>query len=451
MKELADGHYEVAKKLKEVFEALVASNRDVEIELSCITAERQTYRMSRNTIIQPQVEVSTRVSIRVINEKRVGIAVTDSIDEADILQAFEKALSISKIMNPAEYSGLPEKPYHKHQFIEPEENLFKSSKNFERLNNWFLLAKEAQAAVSGKYQVSYETLIVFNSKGTEAVFGAPVVLINFIVEKGELSGFGSFISRSYDPFTVHGELERAISKCSHNGEKMEISPGRYDVILEPEAAAELFELFSVYSFGAKLYQEGRSYITGRLGERIGSESITLLDDANKADQIQMPFDYEGVPKKRVPLIEKGIIKEVVYDTETARRDGRSSTGHALPQPNPHGPAPVHLCLEPGNLSYENLIKKVDRGILITRLNYTNIEDLKNGIITGMTRDGTFIIEKGEILAPTTDLRFIQSVPEAIRNIDGISNIQKIVSPMFGYCLFPALLIRDFNITGAKGR
>ncbi|MCX7831544.1 MAG: TldD/PmbA family protein, partial [Actinobacteria bacterium] len=278
-----------------------------------------------------------------------------------------------------------------------------------------------------------------------------LIKIEFIAERDEISGFGSYISHQFEPFIIMNELERAVSKASHYGKVVEVEPGDYEVILEPEASSEFVELFSIYGFGAKMYQEGRSYISDKMGAQVFSPNVDLFDSSQEEGQIRIPFDFEGVSKQKVPLITKGVVSGVVYDTETARKEGKKSTGHALPLPNPHGPAPINLCFSPGNRTLEQMISKVERGILITRLNYTNIEDEKNGVITGMTRDGTFFIEKGEVAEPVYDLRFTQSVPEALKRVTEVGSETKLVSPLFGYSLFPAIKIDGFKITGAKKR
>jgi predicted Zn-dependent protease len=437
-------------KLKNAVEVSSKKYALAEIEFSLIASSRITYRLSRNLIIQPQAEVDTRLSVRVVNDKRTGVAVINSTEIEEILGAVDKAYSLSLFAEPKNEAGLPEKAHQHHEIRNSEtEKLFDHRKNFERIQDMLLLVKDARALLSGKLEVSYNLYVVISSAGSECIYSHPAVRADFIVEKDELSGYSSFISETYEPFVVQLELENAISKCGHYGERIELSPGLYDVLLEPHAAAEFVELFAIYGFSAKLLQEGRSYLTGRLGEKLFSPLITLADNPYEDEQIKMPFDFEGVRKQKVELIKNGIASSAVYDTETARIEGVRSTGHSLPLPNPHGPAPLHLCLEGGAASYEQIIEKIERGILITRLNYTNIEDEKNGIITGMTRDGTFLIENGEITTPVYDLRFTQSVPEALKNVVSLSRERKLVSPFFGYSLFPWMFISDFKITGSK--
>lgn len=440
---------QVRETLKKCMSKFLTANPKVQVELSATLQKSIFFRLARSEVIQPQNELSTRITVRVIDDKKTGIASSNSILEEDISSTLNIAHSIARAQKPREEAGLPEKAFKQSSHIEGESSLFNLRKNFERLSDWLLFAKEARVALSGKFQVTEQAIVVVNSVGTECEFSFPLVRVEFIAERGEMSGFGSYISHNLEPYLVQIELERAVSKVSHYGEMIELGPGEYEVVLEPEAASEFVELFAIYSFGAKLYQENRSYVSGRMDKKEFAETVTLYDSSREEAQIRMPFDFEGVHKKKVSLVENGTIKNVVYDTETARKEGRKSTGHALPLPNPHGPAPMHLCFKPGTKTLEDIVSGVDKGLLVTRLNYTNIEDLKNGVITGMTRDGTFLIEKGEIVGPVYDLRFTQSVPEALKNVVEVGNQTKLVSPLFGFSLFPPLKIECFKITGIK--
>lgn len=439
----------IKNNLKKAIEDFQAKNREAQIEITAYLTNAQHYRLSRNSIIQPQHENTARITVRIIDEKKTGIAVTNSLLPDEINSALKKALELARSQQPKDEAGLPEKANRHSSQLPADERIFDVRKNFAWLNEWILFAREARVSLSGKLQVGRNTLIVLNSYGTECEFSYPLVKVEFIAEKDRLSGYGSYLGTSFEPFSIQLQLERAVSKASHHGEIIELPPGYYQVILEPEASCEFVELFAIFSFSARLFQEGRSYISGRLGEKLFSPLITLTDNAKAEEQIKIPFDYEGVPKKTVTLIDSGVAAGIVYDTETARREQKKSTGHAMPLPNPHGPAPVNLCLQPGTKTLEQLIAGVRKGVLITRLNYTNIEDEKNGVITGMTRDGTFLIENGEIVGPVYDLRFTQNVPEALNIVIEVGSDRRLVSPLFGYSLFPSLMIENFKITGSK--
>ena len=234
-----------------------------------------------------------------------------------------------------------------------------------------------------------------------------------------------------------------------------VAPGRYTVILEEEAVAELLLYLGMTALNGLDYLEGRSLYSGRLGEKPYPDRITLRDDPTDARGANVSFDFEGVPKAPVTLIREGALEQVAWDTATARRAGEVNTGHALPAPNPFGPVPSNLVLAPGTASRRELLAQVDRGLLITRFHYVNLVDESKTILTGMTRDGTFLIERGEVVGAVQDLRWVESIDAVLRQTVDVGAAQKLVSwgPGYGLRFFegslvPALLVDGFTITGS---
>ncbi|HID06242.1 MAG TPA: TldD/PmbA family protein, partial [Armatimonadetes bacterium] len=215
------------------------------------------------------------------------------------------------------------------------------------------------------------------------------------------------------------------------------------VVLEEEAVATLLMMLAYMGLGARAVQEGRSFMCERFGERIMSECVTIYDDALNTEGLPQPFDYEGVPKQKVVCIESGVAKAVVYDTYTAAREGKQSTGHALPQPNPWGPYPTNLFMSTGELTLEEMISTTERGLLITRFHYVNPVHPKRTVITGMTRDGTFLIEDGRVTHGVRNLRFTQSILDALSCVDAISRTRKLCDSTVA----PAVKVNQFAFTG----
>ena len=218
-------------------------------------------------------------------------------------------------------------------------------------------------------------------------------------------------------------------------------------MLDEPAVCDIVDFLAYLGFGALAVQEGRSFMAGHIGEKVLGDNITVWDDGLAADTIPFPFDFEGVPKQRVNLVTNGIAKGLVYDTNTALKDGVASTGHGLPAGNTFGPVPRNLFLAPGTASKEELIRSVKRGIFITRFWYTRTVHPLSITVTGMTRDGTFLIENGEIVAPVRNLRFTQSYVEALNHVDLLGKDAKLQKDMFAYNRVPALKIAKWNFTG----
>jgi predicted Zn-dependent protease len=227
-------------------------------------------------------------------------------------------------------------------------------------------------------------------------------------------------------------------------------------VLEPYAFAELLWYFGYTSLSALALLEQRSYLSGRIGEQIFDPAFSLYDDGTAAGSFPKAFDFEGVPKQRVPIVEEGVVKDVVWDRRTAARAGRESTGHALSAPaQAYGPQPFNLTVPAGDASIDELVAKVEDGIYVTRLHYLNIVDPREGLITGMTRDGTFRIENGQVTKPLVNLRFTTSFPDLAASVLGLGSEARLVNQSDFYgerypfgALVPAIATGAFTVVGS---
>ncbi|MEF8873668.1 MAG: metallopeptidase TldD-related protein, partial [Candidatus Thermoplasmatota archaeon] len=242
----------------------------------------------------------------------------------------------------------------------------------------------------------------------------------------------------------------AVEKGLNNLNPEKIELGKYDVVLEPLAVKSILMYLDMMGFSAKKVQEERSFMNGKFGEEIMDERVHIYDDVSDRDMVGFPFDYEGVPKQRVDIIKDGVANEVVYDSYTAgREEGKESTGHALPMPNPMSPFAMNLLMDTGEVSKEEMIEETDKGILVTRFNYCRPVHPIKGILTGLTRDGTWLIENGEVKKPVKNLRFTQNLIEAFNNIEAIGKERKLFPLGYypAYFATPAVKIPDFRFTG----
>ena len=217
------------------------------------------------------------------------------------------------------------------------------------------------------------------------------------------------------------------------------------MVLEEYAVAEMLEFMSFMGFSALAAQEERSFM--RLDERITGENVSIWDNALDLSGLPVSFDFEGVPKQRVDLITRGVARGLVYDQLTAQRAGRQSTGHGLPAPNTEGPFAVNLFMEPGTTAKAELLSDIKRGIWVTRFWYVRIVHPKASIITGMTREGTFLIENGRITRPVKDLRFTQSILDALNGTLALSRTTKLqIGEYIGASRVPAIRLKAFTFT-----
>jgi PmbA protein len=226
--------------------------------------------------------------------------------------------------------------------------------------------------------------------------------------------------------------------------------GSYVVILEPAATATLVGFLAWMGFGGRALLEGRSCFSGKEGQTVAAPGVGIWDDGGDPGTLGAPFDFEGVPRQRVDLIRDGVFEGGVYDLRTAKEAGVDSTGHGLPSPNPEGPFPLNLFMGTGTSSVQEMIEATERGILVTRFHYSNVVNPIESSLTGMTRDGTFLISGGEIAGPVRNLRFTQSIVDALAATSMIGDTAELASEFFfSASRVPALRVDAFNFSGVS--
>jgi predicted Zn-dependent protease len=216
-------------------------------------------------------------------------------------------------------------------------------------------------------------------------------------------------------------------------------------VLEPAAVLDLAgQMF--FDFSATAIREGRSFLNDRVGKRIFGENITIRDDARHPLQAGPAFDGEGAPRKPLVLVESGVVREIAYSRQSAALAGVAPTGHGLPVPNEIGEMPANVVFEGGGATIEEMIASTDRGILVTRLWYIREVDPYEKIFTGMTRDGTFLIESGRLVCGVRNFRFNQGLMEMLSNVEALSAATRASGEEAPDMVAPAMKIRDFHFT-----
>jgi predicted Zn-dependent protease len=242
-----------------------------------------------------------------------------------------------------------------------------------------------------------------------------------------------------------GELAAEVTDlCARNRGAEPLEPGTYEVVLSPYAVAEMLEYLGLVGLGGLAVLEERSFM--RFGERLMSESVTITDDVGRSELAPLPFDGEGASTLPVTIIDRGVCSAVVHDSVTAARAHQRTTGHSFPQPNADGPLPRYLCLAPGDSDRDAMVAACDRGLLITRFWYVRPVHPLATIITGMTRDGTFLIANGRLVRPVRDLRFTQSIVGALAGVRSIGAHRLAARGYFGATLAPWLHLGAFTFT-----
>jgi len=248
--------------------------------------------------------------------------------------------------------------------------------------------------------------------------------------------------RELDPLAL---AKRASVKAKLAASAVELAPQKYTVILEPAAVLDLVG-FLFYDFAATALEDKRSCLNDRMGKPLFGKNISLMDDVYDPGQLGAPFDGEGVPRQRVVLADNGVPRNLVYGRAAARRAGKEPTGHGFTLPNEYGEAPMNLVFAGGKASIEEMIASTEHGLLVTRLWYIREVDPYEKILTGMTRDGSFLVENGQIAAGIRNFRFNQNILEMLSSVEQLSPAVRAAGEESFEIVAPAMKIRNFHFT-----
>jgi predicted Zn-dependent protease len=308
-------------------------------------------------------------------------------------------------------------------------------------------ADAAGVRAFGSFSTSAEDLAVANSRGIAVAQGRTTAQLLTVTMAGDGgSGYGEQAGVDVSSIDAAAVGREAADRAKATANPVSVDPGDWTVVLEEYAVVDLLAMLGYMGFSALAVQEERSF--AEPGKVIGSELVTIVDDASDPGALPAAFDYEGVAKQRVVLVDRGVCRDVVYDAQTAARGGVTSTGHGLPAPNPYGPFPLNMVMSAGSTPRAALVGEMERGLLVTRFHYTNPVHPKLAIVTGMTRDGTFLVEGGRIVGPVRNLRITQSYLAALAGTVAVGSERRTLKGDLGGVLVPAVRIEGWTFTGA---
>ena len=430
-------------------ETVLAASEAQETEVLLMTEESYLTRFANNVIHQNVGSRGASVIVRTVTDRRIGVAQAESLDPEALRQTLRTAQEIAAVRPPlADFKRLP-RPGK----VRPVESFDAATaectpaRRAEMVAALVAAARRRQAEAAGLVRTRAGQIVIANSRGVRAAHRSSGAEFQTVVTCGDGSGFAEDSSFALDRLDVARVIRDGVGKAVRSRKPRPIDVGEYDVVLEPAAVGLMLNMLGYMGLGAKAFQEGRSFMSGKIGKSITGQAVTLVDNAHHARLRGMPFDYEGVPRKRVKLIDRGVAAGVVYDSYLAGKEkGRkASTGHALPPTfASHGAMPAYLVMDGGRDSLKGLIAGTRRGLLVTRFHYLNPAERIRTLLTGMTRDGTFWIENGKISHPVTNLRFTESVLEAFSRLDGLTRMRRVVD---GSILCPAVKVRGYRFTG----
>ena len=407
-------------------------------------------RFASSSIHQSTHREDTGLRVRVVTGNRIGVASTNDFTLEGSRRAAEHALEMANVVAPdPQFPGLAP-PAEVPEIDAYDEATASATPAFRADGVADLVAQCPDGfTAAGAFETIASEVAIANTDGQFCWAPSTMASVNTVVSGGEGGhGFAEVFEAamsSVDPVAIG---KRAADKAVTSQSPHDLEAGRYAVVLEPAAVSTLVGFLAWIGFGGRSLAEGRSCFSGKQGSQVAAPSISIYDDARAPGTLGLPFDFEGVPRSHVDLIEEGIFLGGVHDLRTAKQAGVGSTGHALPPPNPEGPFPLNLFMAPGDRSVETMIASTERGLLVTRFHYTNVVHPIESTITGMTRDGTFLIERGEIAHPVKNLRFTQSIVEALTGTEMIGRDTELASEFFfSASRVPALKVASFNFSG----
>jgi len=433
--------------------SVIAKSEADETEAVFTGYRSDTTRFAKSCIHQNMSEYDTVVTFRVALDGKIGIASTNSLAKDALGTALKNAIAIAKkSVRNRYFEGMPKPAKFKNvtTYFEPTA-AYTAKQRAEVVRDIGRRAASHGIEIAGAFNTSSSELAVLNSNGVNCYQPMTFAWMNLIAMSDTSSGYAEGMSRNILKLPFAAIEETAVKKCLNGRNPGEIEPGKYDVILEPVAVASIIDWLALIGLGAKPFHEMTSFLSGKTGKKVMSPEISIFDDGNDKAGASMPFDFEGVPKKKVYFVKNGVAMGPVYDSLYAARYKVRSTGHALPAAWGSGPLPGNIFIKPGKKTKEALISSVKDGLLVTRFFYINgYLNTPKALMTGMTRDGTFRIKNGRIVGAVKNLRFTESISAAFSRVAGVSKETQLVKNWWGdigCCSAPSIYIKKFNFSG----
>lgn len=449
-------------KAQAIFNRVKEFSSTAELEIIFASTNYSLTRFANNTIHQNVAEINEAASIRVAIDGKTARATTNRFDDDGLKRAVESAEKIARVQesNPellpvpsaaeANIDGAADRWFEQTAAITPADRA-------EAVGQIVSTAKKNGLTTAGIYSSAESTEGIINSKGLSAFHRRTSAEVSITMLAQDSSGWQKSNSPNVKDVEHLRLAEIAAQKARDSRTPAELAPGKYTVVLEPAAVLDLVG-FMFWDFGGLAILDQRSFLNNRIGTRLFGENITIVDDVYHPLQSGAPFDGEGVRRKKVTLVDHGTIKNLVYARGTAAKMRNSEyagkvgqiepTGHGFPLPNEMGEMPSNIVFVTpgGEQTVEQMIAGTDRGILITRLWYIREVDPYEKILTGMTRDGTFLIEKGKVKQGIRNFRFNQSLIEMLSNVEAMGRAVRASGEESFDMVVPAMKVRDFNFT-----
>ena len=416
-------------------------------------------RYAKNESHQNALADETFVQARVVVGGAIGIASANSLAPADLRRLLADARAAAELSVPnKDWPGFaPPQAAGETKSFDAATAKADAAAQAAPIREIADAAKAKGLRAAGTHQIELTEDAVANSLGAAAY--APTTwayLRALVLTDAGGSGWAEDLGSSISALDARGVAARAIEKATRDRDRMQLEPGEYEAVFEELAIAEVLRFVSLTALTGQTLKDGRSFMQGKIGELVTGPKLSLWEDALDPRTIATPFDVEGTPRRRVPLVEAGVARGVVHDRQSAKWFGTTSTGHAADARRyGAGGHAGNLTMAGGDATREQLIASVKRGVLITRFHYTNTPDPKRATMTGTTRDGTFLIENGTITRALANVRYRMSALDLFAGIDLLGK-QRLVRDWWSsngmgsiVCLAPAVKVARATITGSS--
>ncbi len=433
-------------RCREIFEVVQRASQADEVEVLLEATQSALTRFANNTIHQNVAEEGIHVSVRAQLDGRTARATTNKTDAESLRRVAERAVESARLQprNP-DLLPLPGPQNYKpvDRFSEEAAALTPDARA-EAVGKVVARAQRHNLTAAGILSSSAVSQALLNSRGlfaqhreTKAEFS-----VTFL-DGGSGWAKGNFVS--VRDLNVEELAARACDKALANRDPQELAPGRYTVILEPAAVLDLVG-FLFYDFAGTAVLDQRSCFTDQVGNKVFGDNISIADDVYHRWQAGAPWDGEGIPRQSVQLVDRGVLKNLVYARHTAKKMNAQPTGHGFPLPNEFGEAPMNLVLAGGSTSLEEMIASTERGVLVTRLWYIREVDPYAKILTGMSRDGIYYVEGGQVKHAVRNLRFNQSLKEMLNQVELLGSAVRAAGEESFEMVVPAMRVANFHFT-----
>jgi predicted Zn-dependent protease len=404
-------------------------------------------RFANNGIHQNVFEHSVTVSVRTESGGRTARATTNRLDEDSLRGTIEASLSLAH-SEPRDPRLLPMPDKQRYQavnrFVKATAALTPDDRARAVRLACDLASKKGQVA-AGIFSSGQSQAALGNSRGLFATYGETHSQFSITMQEDPAASWAKADTADVREIDPQELAERASEKAHLAVKTSELAPGRYTVILEPAAVLDLVG-FMFYDFAATAVQDKRSCLNNRMGKQLFGKNITICDDVFHPLQKGAPFDGEGMPRQRVLLVDRGVPKNLVYSRASAKIAHRKPTGHGFALPNEYGEAPMNLVFSGGDSSVGKMAASTDHGLLVTRLWYIREVDPYEKVMTGMTRDGLFLVENGKLTRAVRNFRFNQSLIEMLSNVEVMSPAVRATGEESFEMVVPAMKIRNFHFS-----